>query len=171
VPYSLSLTLHLCSRQALPYTNHDPISFTKTPISLLAALPLALHSSKMAFLRSLHFSIFAFCVVTPLLIHQLRVYFAFIYLLFLLIFVIHALVFCSCAAIVIVPCCSVLVDHILWLSCYVLPGGGHFDLFYRQAVAPSSAHCCKLAPGGCFGRARRWPLFLLFFSHFHSISF
>jgi len=35
--------------------------------------------------------------------------------------------------------CSVLADHITLLPCCVPPGGGHFGLFYRQAVAPSSA--------------------------------
>jgi len=73
----------------------------------------------------------------------------------------YKLVFALWAAIVMLFfCCSVTIHCIPWLPCCVPPGGGHFGLFYRQAVAPSSAHCCKLAPGGSFGGARRWPLFL-----------
>jgi len=56
-----------------------------------------------------------------------------------------------------------------WLFCFVPPGDGHFGLFYRQAVAPSSARCCKLAPGARVGGARRWPLFLASFFAFHVI--
>ncbi|QCE05856.1 hypothetical protein DEO72_LG9g864 [Vigna unguiculata] len=53
---------------------------------------------------------------------------------------------------------------------FVPPGGGHFCLFFRHAVAPSSALVASRRLAAVFVGPGGGPCFLLSFSHFHSIA-